>query len=421
MAQNTDWFVHDRFGMFIHWGLYAIPARGEWAKTWEKIPEAQYQRYFEEFNPTRYDPAAWANLARRAGMKYAVLTAKHHDGFCLWDTKLTDYSATHTPAGRDLLRPYVEAFRAAGIKVGFYYSLLDWHHPQYTLDRHHPLRDLPDDAELRRNRSLPAYVDYLHGQVRELLTGYGKIDILWFDFSFDDKRGEAWRAAELVQMVRSLQPGILLNNRLTGAHELDNDAAGGRLGDIHTPEQLIPAEGIRDAQGNAAVWEACVTLNDHWGYCRDDHHFKTSAEVVRMLVECASKGGNLLLNVGPNARGEIQAEAQEVLDAAGRWVHINGESIEGAGMADSLAKPDWGRYTQRGKMLFAHVFERPMGPLLVENMAGKVKRARLLADGSELSLNKPWNVPQNSPHLYLSLPQAPLSDDIDTVIALELI
>jgi alpha-L-fucosidase len=357
-------------------------------------------------------------------MKYAVLTAKHHEGFCLWDTAQTDFKATRSPAGRDLLRPYVDAFRAEGLKVGFYYSLLDWHHPQYTIDIHHPLRDLPADSPIRKERSLPAYVDYMHAQVRELLTGYGKIDILWFDFSFDDKRGEAWRAKDLVAMVRELQPHILMNNRLTGSHEASN--LGGDYGEINTPEQMIPAEGLTDTAGNPVVWESCITLNDHWGYNRDDRNFKSAAEVIRMLVESVSKGGNLLLNVGPTAKGEFQPEAQNILSQVASWMRVNGESVIGAGRAVGMNKPDWGRYTKNGNTVYAHVYERPTGPILFENLGAgadgvaKVKRARYLADGSELIINKPWNVPQNSPHLFVNLPRTPLPDAVDTVIALEL-
>ncbi len=419
MAESaaTEWFTHSRFGLFLHWGLYSIPARAEWLKTIHKLRDEQYDVYFREFNPTRYDPRAWAAMAKHAGMQYAVLTAKHHEGFCLFDSQHTTYTAMHAPAHRDLFRQYVEAFRAAGLKVGIYYSLLDWHHPEYTIDRHHPLRDLPPDDPERTRRSLPKYVDYLHAQVRELLTNYGKIDLLWFDFSFDDKNSDAWRAAELVRMVRELQPGILLNNRLTLGHA-DTATQNNALGDITTPEMAVPAQGIRDAAGRPVLWETCITLNDHWGYTRDDHHFKTPAQVVRMLVECVSKGGNLLLNVGPTATGVIQAEAAAVLARVGEWMEANRESIYGAGPAD-MPLPDWGRYT-RGEdgALYAHVFQRPMGPIAFHGLAGKVQRARFLADGSELVLNKPWNVPGDSPDLHVDLPGAPLIDDLDTVIAL---
>ena len=207
--RSTAWFTEARFGLFLHWGLYSIAARAEWLKTIQKMSDEAYDVYFREFNPTRYDPEAWAAMAKGAGMQYAVLTAKHHEGFCLFDSQYSTYTAVHTPARRDLFREYVDAFRAAGLKVGFYYSLLDWHHPEYTIDRHHPLRDLAANDPERTRRALPKYIDYLHVQVRELLTNYGKIDVLWFDFSFDDKHSEAWRPKELVAMVRSLQPGIM--------------------------------------------------------------------------------------------------------------------------------------------------------------------------------------------------------------------
>lgn len=419
MAMPThDWFTHDRFGLFLHWGLYSIPAREAWFKSAHKLSDEQYEVYFREFNPTRYDPHAWAAMAKAAGMKYAVLTAKHHDGFCLFDSHHTQYTALHTPAGRDLLREFVDAFRAAGLKIGFYYSLLDWHHPHYTIDRHHPLRDLPENHPERTRRHWPTYLDYLHAQVRELLTHYGKIDILWFDFSFDDKHSDAWRAADLVTMCRELQPGILLNNRLTLGHT-DTATQSAPLGDITTPEMAVPDQQLRDAQGNPVRWETCITLNDHWGYVRDDHHFKTPAQVVRMLVDCVSKGGNLLLNAGPTAKGEIQKEAGDVLSRVGEWMAANSESIYGCGPAD-IPTPTWGRYTHGDdNTLYAHLFDRPMGPIAFHDLAGKIKRARFLADGSELLLDQPWNVPQNSPHLHTNLPTAALPDEtLDTVIEL---
>ena len=415
--KRVQWFVHDRFGMFIHWGLYAIPARGEWIKQHETIPEDVYQQYFEEFNPVRYDPRQWAAVARAAGMKYVVLTAKHHDGFCLFDSKLTDYKATNTPAGRDLLKPYVEAFREAGLKVGFYYSLLDWHHPHYPAygDKIHPYRAKEEYKDQKRD--LSKYVDYLHGQVRELLTNYGKIDVLWFDFSYDKMSGEAWRARELVDMARSLQPGVLIDNRLVAGHT--EIGQGASLGDFASPEQIIPATGVLDAEGNPAVWEACITLNKHWGYCRDDKEFKSPAQVVRMLVECVSKGGNLLLNVGPTALGEIQPECAAILGQVGRWMEANGESITGAGRAD-LPKPEWGYYTQKGKALYAHVMTKPVGPIALLGLGDRVRRARLLADGSEVSLRKPWMVGSNTADAFITLPNEALPDPLDTVVRLDL-
>ncbi|MCL2299507.1 MAG: alpha-L-fucosidase, partial [Firmicutes bacterium] len=213
---RTKSFLEDRFGMFIHWGLYAIPARGEWVRNGERISNEDYQKYFDEFDPVRYDPKTWAALAKQAGMKYAVMTTKHHDGFCLFDSQYTDYKATNTPAGRDLIREYVDAFRAEGLKVGFYYSLLDWHHEDYPKydDSIHPMRE--NEAYKDERIDFANYVEYLHNQVRELCTNYGKIDIMWFDFSYGDLRGEKWGATKLVEMIRELQPGIIIDNRLGG-------------------------------------------------------------------------------------------------------------------------------------------------------------------------------------------------------------
>lgn len=186
---DTEWFTASRFGMFIHWGLYALPARHEWVKNREEIPEAHYQKYFEHFNPDLYDPKDWARQAKAAGMKYAVLTTKHHEGFCMWDTQYSDYKCTNTPAGRDLVREYVDAFRAEGLHIGFYYSLIDWHHPQFPIDMNHPRRDDPDAYEQSKDRDMRVYAEYMRNQVRELLTNYGKIDILWFDFSYSSNNG----------------------------------------------------------------------------------------------------------------------------------------------------------------------------------------------------------------------------------------
>ena len=439
-AQRTAWFTEARFGMFIHWGLYAIPARGEWVRHHERITDEAYQVYFEEFDPVRCDPRRWAALARRAGQKYAVMTAKHHDGFCLFDSQLTDYKATRTPAARDLIADYVAAFRAEGLRVGFYYSLLDWHHEHYPVDRIHPMRD--DERLKAQPRDLSKYVDYLHGQVRELLTNYGRIDVLWLDFSYDQMSGETWRAGELVAMIRSLQPDILIDDRLTAGHQRFGQAgpapigniagrsgvvgvgkpsrnvtgspgAAGTMGDFATPEQVIPPEGSLAAPGRPAAWEACVTINDHWGYARDDHNHKSPAQIVRMLVECVSKGGNLLLNVGPTALGEIDRPHVERLEAVGQWIEANGRSICGCGPAD-LPKPEWGRYTKGGGRLYAHILERPTGPIVLSALGGKVRRARLLADGSEVRVT----ASESDALLHLAGPGLP--DPFDTVVALDL-
>ncbi|WP_336775057.1 alpha-L-fucosidase [Paenibacillus sp. MMO-58] len=428
-TERTKWFLQDRFGMFIHWGLYAIPARGEWIRNGERISVEDYQVYFDEFNPERYDPKEWAKAAKAAGMKYAVLTAKHHDGFCLFDSQLTEYKSTNTTCGRDLVREFLDAFRAEGLKVGLYYSLLDWHHPDYPAygDRHHPMRD--NEAYKRDPERFAGYLDYMHGQVRELLTGYGKLDIMWFDFSYDEMKGEAWRATELMEMIRSTQPHIIVDNRLDAGGE-----GGGSIytnnpnlyaGDFASPEQIIPPSGVTDEEGNSIPWEACITLNNNWGYSAADYTYKSAKTVIRKLVECVSKNGNLLLNVGPNAKGEIPRESLDILEEVGEWLGKNGDSIYGCVEAD-LPKPEWGRYTRKGNKLYAHLLEESIGPIGLVGLAGRVKQARLLSDGSEVFVTRPWNV-----HLFekdaffnFARPETatyPLPDERNTVVELTLI
>jgi alpha-L-fucosidase len=422
-ANRTRWFLADRFGMFIHWGLYAIPARGEWIRSIERISNEDYQMYFDEFNPSNYNPKAWAKVARQAGMKYAVLTAKHHDGFCLFDTRLTDYNSTKTKAGRDLVLEFVEAFRAEGLKVGLYYSLLDWHHPDYPAygDRHHPMRD--DETYKDRKLVFSRYIEYFHGQVRELLTNYGKIDIIWFDFSYDKLNGEAWHATDLVRMVRSLQPDILIDNRLGGSGEsnssLRTKTPAVYSGDFACPEQIIPPEGYVDEDGQSVPWEACMTLNRNWGYTAADKDFKSTQQVVRALVECVSKNGNMLLNVGPNAKGEIPAECVQILAEVGEWMRQNGASIYGCGRSE-LPKPEWGRYTVRGNKLYGHIFDRGIGPVNFRGLNGRIKKARLLADGSEIKLDRPWMTTEYPSDVFIDFPSSRLPDEMDSVVELEL-
>ena len=293
------------------------------------------EEYLRTFDPVDYDPRAWARLARQAGMKYAVLTAKHHEGFCLFDSAYTDYKATNTPAGRDLVREYVDAFRAEGLRVGLYYSLVDWHHPDYPAynDPFHPMRGT--DVRREERCDFSRYLDYMHAQVRELCTNYGKLDLLWFDFSYDGHCGEDWRAGELVEMVRTLQPGILLNSRL--------EASGGSLGsllsgaptpwagDFATPEQILPPAPLCRPDGTPVCWEACQTMNNSFGYTAADRCFKTARTCIRQLVECVSKGGNYLLNVGPDARGNIPPQSRRILCEIGEWMRLNADSIYGCG------------------------------------------------------------------------------------------
>uniref|UniRef100_A0A7V4TXN7 alpha-L-fucosidase n=1 Tax=Candidatus Caldatribacterium saccharofermentans TaxID=1454753 RepID=A0A7V4TXN7_9BACT len=412
---KIDWFSHARFGMFIHWGIYAIPARGEWVKSVECLGDEVYDQYFREFNPVRYNPREWVRVAKEAGQKYIVITTKHHDGFCLFDSALTTYTALHTPVRKDLIREFVEACREEGLRIGFYYSLLDWHHPHYPVDEFHPQRN--KETQHTESRDFSQYLTYLHGQVQELLTNYGKIDILWLDFSYGALSGEAWRATELVRMIRKLQPDILLNNRLGG--DLRDENPPEYAGDFLTPEQIIPPEAVTNAKGQPIPWEACITLNNHWGYCASDKAYKSPKQIIRALVECVSKNGNLLVNVGPNAWGEFPEEAVNILKEVGRWMQKNGESIYGCGAAN-LPKPEWGRYTQKGNKLYAHIFEKPIGYVPLRDLAGKVRKARLLADGSEIRLlQKPWNAREYEHYLFLEIPEN-LWDENDTVVELEL-
>jgi len=384
---DTRWFVHDRFGLFIHWGIYSAAARHEWVKNREQIPDAEYQKYFDHFDPDLYDPTLWARAARRAGMRYVVVTTKHHDGFCLWDSKLTDYKATNTPARRDLIRLLVDAFRAEGLKIGFYHSLIDWHHPEFPIDGLHPQREDLAFREANRHRDIRKYAEYLHGQVRELLTGYGKIDVMWLDFSYSDrdwgwskgKGKDDWQSEKLVEMVRELQPGILVNNRA----EIP--------GDFHTPEQWQP-RGWVHVDGKPVVWEACQTLNGSWGYDRDNLDWKPPEMLIRMLVDSVSKGGNLLLNVGPTARGEFDPRALATLDSIGEWMRLHGRSIYGATASPYTPPPDC-RYTQRGNRLYLHLFAWPFRHVHLEGLAGRVEYAQLLNDASEVRI-----LPSADPH-----------------------
>lgn len=423
--ERMQWFRRDRFGMFIHWGLYAIPARGEWVRSVEEMPEEQYKPFFDEFNPVDFDARAWARLAKQAGMKYAVLTAKHHDGFCLFDSKLTDWKSTNTPFGRDIVREFLDAFRAEGIRVGLYYSLLDWHHPDYPAfgDRQHPMRN--NEAYRDRPYSFDNYLEYMHGQVRELCTEYGKLDLMWFDFSYDDMTGEKWRASELVRMVRALQPDIILDNRLevsgSGFGSIATDEPLEFSGDYVSPEQIIPQTGFRDSRGRDICWEACITMNDNWGYCAKDKNFKPAEMIVKKLVECVSKNGNMLLNVGPDAKGNIPAESVEILREIGRWMQKNSESIYGCGGCD-LPKPENGRITRSGKTLYYHIMENSIGGVPLQGIRREaVESIRLVCDGSELRPLENWIV-ENYPDVVFveASNTVHLPDSMDTVIAVRL-
>lgn len=392
--KRMQWFVQARFGMFIHWGLYAVPARGEWVRSNERMPKEKYMPFFREFDPSAADPKAWVQAAKEAGMGYVILTAKHHDGFCLFDSELTDFKSTNTPMGRDIVREFLEAGREAGLKVGLYYSLIDWHHPDFPHhgDRYHPMRS--DPAASNEERDFERYLAYMHGQVKELCTRYGRLDVLWFDFSYNQLRGEAWRANELADMVRTLQSGILLNNRLEVSGEGFGSLAQGEPapchGDFVSPERMVPPEGLFDPQGRPLYWETCTTMNHSWGYCAGDTWYKPAPLLLKKLVECVSKGGNFLLNVGPDGNGRIPRQAMDTLKYLGQWMQINGESIRGCGPS-GMEKPEWGRITRRENVLYLHIDENALGPLPLYGIpAEKIRAMRLLQDGREIPLSVSW-------------------------------
>jgi alpha-L-fucosidase len=406
-VQRMKWWTDARFGMFIHWGTYALPARHEWVKKNERMTNEQYQKYFEMFNPDLYNPREWAKMAKEAGMKYVVLTAKHHEGFCLFDSKFTDYKATNTPYGKDLIKEYVEAFRAEGLKVGFYYSLIDWHHPDYVIDRVHPQSQDSDTAYPRVNkgRDMNKYREYMKNQVKELLTNYGEISIIWFDFSFPGKNGKGhadWDSENLLKLARSLQPGIIVDDRL----DL-KDVEGGW--DFISPEQVkVPK--WPEINGKKIPWETCQTFSGSWGYYRDEYTWKSTAQLLELLIESVSKGGNLLLNVGPTARGVFDSRAQARLKSMGEWMKYNSRSIYGCteapaeftAPANSLLT-----YNPVTKKLYIHLLAYPMGRITLVNMADKIKYVQFLHDASEIKFNQGRDEARNDINIQLPIQKPP--------------
>ena len=351
--QRMRWWHQARFGMFVHWGLYSAVGRHEWVMENEAIPVAEYEQLARHFTPQPNAARAWAKLARQAGQKYMVMTTKHHEGFCLFDTKLTNYSAPKQACGRDLVKEYVDAARAEGLRVGFYYSLMDWHHPDGA-------RCAEDESARRR------FVDYIHGQVRELCTNYGQLDVLWYDVNWP-LTPEGWEAAEMNAMVRKLQPGIIINNR-TGLAE-----------DFATPEQRIEA--------SDRAWEACMTMNGSWGYQRADDDWKSPKTVLRNLITCARDGGNYLLNIGPRPDGSIPEESVRILTAAGKWMEKNGDTIYTAEPCQ-VKRSAYALFTRKGNTLYMHVYFWPGDYVAISGLKAQVKSARLHASGKTLKFDQ---------------------------------
>ena len=367
--ERMKWWHEAKFGMFIHWGLYSVIGQHEWAKEYEGIPIPQYEILAKHFHPKPNAARDWARLAKRAGQKYMVMTTKHHEGFCHWDSKLTDYNAVKQGPGRDLVKEYVEAARAEGLRVGFYYSLMDWHHPDGAKCK------TDEDARKR-------FVEYTHGLIRELLTNYGKIDVLWYDVSWP-LTAEGWESERMNEMVFELQPEIIVNNR------------NGLQGDFSTPEQHIQAS----EEGRA--WETCMTLNDSWGFNRYDDAWKTPKVIVDNLATCARGGGNYLLNIGPEPDGSIPPDTLAVLESVGKWMDTNGKSIYGTDRGQLGANVS-GNFTRRGNTLYLHqhfwpghtpaaewlTFYQPEAVIAIGGLKPKVLSARLLKTGQKVEFTQ---------------------------------
>jgi len=378
-----EWFNQARFGMFIHWGVYSILARGEWVRLVERIPSVEYEKLAWKFNPKRYHPDEWVDLAQTAGIKYMVLTTRHHDGFSLFDSEVSDFTAPKTAAKRDLVGEYVEACRGKGMKIGFYYSLLDWRYSAYFSG---PKKDPEGWA---------GFLEYVHTQVKELCTNYGKIDVLWYDGGWP-WTAEDWRSAELNGTVRKLQPEIVINNRSRLPEDFD------------TPEQHITAP-----SDPKRMWESCMTMNDNWGYSDGDRNWKSTRQLIHNLVTCASGGGNYLLNVGPRADGTIPPPSVRRLKEIGKWMEVNGESIYGSERSP-IGGGMIGRTTAKGNTLYLHVFRWPGKQATIASVRNRVLSARILPTEQEVE------VTQTQDRIFLrNLPRS-APDPYDSVIAMRL-
>ncbi len=374
--QRMEWWRDAQSGMFIHWGLYAIPAGewegktkyAEWIRHKAKIPLETYDKFLDEFNPVDFDADEWARMAKGAGMKYLVITSKHHDGFCLWPSEVTDFDVESTPFERDILGELKQACDMQGIKFCLYHSIMDWHHPDY-LPRRNWEKDRPTEGA-----DYDRYVTYMKAQLKEIIERYDPA-VLWFDGEWEG----TWthdRGIDLDDYCRSLKPDIIINNRVDkGRQGMSGiDKEGDWRGDFGTPEQEIPDTGLGDLD-----WESCMTMNGHWGYNKADKNFKSTTDLIHKTIDIASKGGNYLLNVGPMANGEFPQESIDRLAEIGLWMHKHGESIYGT-TASPCEQPEWGRLTSKGNKIFLHVFDWPTDGQLVVPFTAKVTECKLLAD-----------------------------------------
>jgi len=413
---RMQWWRDARFGLFIHWGLYAVPAGewngktnyGEWIRNNAQIPLAVYDKFVEQFNPVKFNADDWVRMAKDAGMKYIVITSKHHDGFALFDSKVSDFDVMATPFKRDILKELSVACKKQGLTLCFYHSIMDWHHPDY-LPRRPWEKDRPSAGA-----SFDRYIQYMKAQLKELVTGYGPLGVLWFDGEWENTWTEAY-GKDLYRTVRSLQPSIIINNRVgasrTGMEGFSQDKES--AGDFGTPEQQIPATGLPGLD-----WETCMTMNDNWGYNSHDQNWKSTKQIVRMLADIASKGGNYLLNVGPTAEGVFPQPSIDRLREIGAWMKVNGEAIYGT-QASPFKSLAWGRCTQKsvagGTRLYLHVFDWPAdGKLAVPGLLNTPKSVSLLSGAGRRALT----AKRDEDALIISVPaQAP--DAIDSVVVVD--
>jgi alpha-L-fucosidase len=412
---RMEWWRDARFGLFIHWGVYSVPAGewqgktnyGEWFMEETKMPVSQYEQFARQFNPVRFNAREWVRLAKDAGMKYIVITSKHHDGFGMFRSDLTDWCIRSTPFARDPLKELADACQEAGLTLCFYHSIMDWHHPDWGTRRawHDRATGQPD---------MDRYVGFMKGQLKELLTRYGPIGVLWFDGEWESPWTHE-RGVDLYNYVRSLQPQIIVNNRVgKGRGGMGGMDQGKGVGDFGTPEQEIPPTGF----GPGVDWESCMTMNNHWGYNKHDQQWKSTQTLIRNLIDCASKGGNYLLNVGPTSEGLIPDASVQRLTEIGRWMRANQESIHGTSASpfDTLS---WGRCTQKplgnsSTRLYFHVYQWPTnGSLSISGLASKPIKAFLLDGGQSLKFTTEEN------RITLTLP-ADMPDKNATVIALDI-
>jgi alpha-L-fucosidase len=385
-AARMDWWTDARFGLFIHWGLYAVPAGewkgkrgyGEWIMEEADIPKAEYEQFATRFNPVKFDPDAWARAAKDAGMKYVILTSKHHEGFALWDTQGTDYNiARRTPYGKGVIEPLAEAVRRQGLHFGVYYSIMDWHDPAQRESKPGTLSPtLIDPAQKAR------YVRDMKTELKELVER-ADVEVLWFDGEWVDWWTQE-DARDLEVFLRGLKPDIIINNRIFNSREgsMAGISPAGMPGDFHTPEQEVPAKGL----GADSYWESCMTMNQKWGFVNDsEKDWKPTGVLLRHIIDSASKGGNFLLNVGPTAEGEFPQRALQRMAGIGRWMRVNGEAIYGTTATPFEQAPAWGRITRKpaeggaAERLYLHVFDWPRDGVLRLPLTQKVSSAHLLA------------------------------------------